>query len=221
MAKRATEGLDPSETRDFERLASAEPGTDVDALDYAAAALQLAYLEVEPLPREVADRIPLPARRPAIIHRTALHSRMGWVAAAAILVLAVLLWPRTQADAPFDEAKAARLNWSPVDAKGRFGGVSGEVVWNESSQRGYMLLRGLPVNDPQVEQYQLWIVDGRKDRYKHPVDGGVFDCASAREIRVPIDAKLRVERASTFVLTSERPGGVVVSDGPFLVVAAN
>ena len=52
------------------------------------------------------------------------------------------------------------------------------------------------------------------------VDGGVFDSTSTGEIRIPIRAKLPVEGASTFVLTAEQPGGVVVSDGPFLVVAA-
>ena len=61
MAQRATEGLDRSEHREFGRLASAEPDTEHDALDYAAAALQLAYLDIEPMPREVAERIRPPA----------------------------------------------------------------------------------------------------------------------------------------------------------------
>lgn len=216
MAERATEGLDPSESREFDRLASSEPDADPDALDYAAAALQLAYLDIEPMPRELAERIRPRASRPAAVRRPAIR----WVAVAAVLALAFFFWLRAPAETPLDEANAVRLAWKPVEVEGAFGRVSGEVVWDEASQRGYLVLRGLPVNDPQVEQYQLWIVDGRENRYKHPVDGGVFDSASTDEIRVPIDAKLRVERANTFVLTAEQPGGVVVSDGPFLVVAA-
>ncbi|MHC4939379.1 MAG: anti-sigma factor domain-containing protein [Planctomycetota bacterium] len=201
MAQRATEGLDRVASREFEQLAAHEPDTELEAFDYAAAALQLAYLDVEPMPAEVVARIhqPRPARR-----------IWPWVTlVAAMLALTVLLWPR--------ELEGARFPWSPV-AEG-YAGVSGEVVWDEASQSGFMVLRGLPVNDPKVEQYQLWIVDGREGHYKHPVDGGVFDCPSTGEVRVPINAKLRVEKASTFVLTAEQPGGVVVSDGPFLVVA--
>ncbi|MHC4410964.1 MAG: hypothetical protein ACYTEG_01515 [Planctomycetota bacterium] len=62
MAQQASEGLDPAEIREFDRLAHAEPDTDLEALDYAAAALQLAYLDIEPMPREIAERIRPPAR---------------------------------------------------------------------------------------------------------------------------------------------------------------
>ena len=96
--------------------------------------------------------------------------------------------------------------------------VAGDVVWNDAQQEGYMRLRGLPVNDPTRAQYQLWIVDPARD--KHPVDGGVFDVAEGDEILVPIRAALRVDRPAAFVLTLEQPGGVVVSDGPHLVLAA-
>jgi anti-sigma-K factor RskA len=226
MAQRATEGLAASEAREFDRLAVSEPGADVDGLDYAAAAIQLAFLDVQPMPAEIAQRVrstasaretapsPVPSRP------TPLISLGGWIAAAALLAVTVILWPRSETtESPFDETRALHLPWTPVDAAGKFGRVTGEVVWDEATQRGYMRFRGLPVNDPAREQYQLWIVDGRDGRYKHPVDGGVFDCAAESECRVPIDAKLPVRDATTFVLTAEQPGGVVVSDGPFLVLA--
>jgi len=221
MAQRATEGLASADEREFDELAAAERGTEVDAFEYAAAAFQLAYLDVEPMPEEVSRNIALPPRKaPSIAPKTAprmpsrLWPQAGWIAAAALLVVTILVWPRAET---LDEGSALRASWKPVDE--RYGGVAGEVVWDEQSQRGYMVFRGLPVNDPSKEQYQLWIVDGREEHYKHPVDGGVFDAASTGEIRVPIDAKLPVERAKAFVITAEQPGGVVVSDGPFLVVA--
>ncbi|MBM3986386.1 MAG: anti-sigma factor [Planctomycetes bacterium] len=88
-------------------------------------------------------------------------------------------------------------------------GASGDVVWQPLAQSGWMRLVGLPVNDPKVEQYQLWIFD---EAQKHPVDGGVFNVSANGELLVPIDAKLRVEKPTLFAITIEKPGGVVVSD---------
>ena len=53
------------------------------------------------------------------------------------------------------------------------------------------------------------------------IKGGVFDMpAGDGEAIVPIDAKIRVDEPVLFAITVERPGGVVVSDGPLEVVAA-
>ena len=82
-----------------------------------------------------------------------------------------------------------------------------------------MRLTGMPANDPATSQYQLWIVDS--DRDVNPVDGGVFDIPpGGGEFVIPIDAKLRVSGPEAFAITREKPGGVVVSAGPLLVVAA-
>lgn len=91
--------------------------------------------------------------------------------------------------------------------------LHGDVVWDPRSQTGFLRFVGLPPNNPLVEQYQLWIVDGRRDP-RFPVDGGVFNVAArgGPEVVVPIRSKLAVEFAMTFVVTVERPGGVVVSD---------
>ena len=80
-----------------------------------------------------------------------------------------------------------------------------------------MRLVGMPVNDPKVRQYQLWIVD--PDRDARPVDGGVFDVTDAGEVIIPIDAKLAVSDPAAFAITVEKPGGVVKSAGPLQVVA--
>ena len=111
-----------------------------------------------------------------------------------------------------------RLEWLPSEFT-EYGKVSGDVVWNDAGQQGVMRLAGLPANDPAVSQYQLWIVDANRDQ--HPVDGGVFDAPrDGREVLIPIDAKLGVERPTVFAITREKPGGVVVSAGPLLIVAA-
>ncbi|QOJ01431.1 MAG: anti-sigma factor [Phycisphaeraceae bacterium] len=88
-------------------------------------------------------------------------------------------------------------------------GVSGDVVWDEPGQRGYMVFHGLRVNDPKVEQYQLWIVDERGLGQR--VSGGVFDASPTGPTIVPISPGLPVRNAAIFAVTIEPPGGVAVS----------
>ncbi|MGD9588909.1 MAG: anti-sigma factor [Pyrinomonadaceae bacterium] len=88
--------------------------------------------------------------------------------------------------------------------------VSGDVVWSDQKQAGYMRFRGLPKNDTSKETYQLWIFDETQDP-KTPIDGGTFDITSDGEVIVPIDAKLKAKNPSAFAITIEKPGGVVVS----------
>lgn len=90
--------------------------------------------------------------------------------------------------------------------------VSGDVVWDPRSQTGFMRFVGLRRNEPNAEQYQLWIFDARRDE-RYPVDGGVFNITGARQGDViPIKAALSVGVPLTFAVTIEKPGGVVVSD---------
>lgn len=109
-----------------------------------------------------------------------------------------------------------RVPW--VGQEKDYKGVSGEAWWSQSRQKGFMRFVGLTPNDPARKQYQLWIVDPSRD--KHPIDGGVFDVGTAGEVIVPIDAKLMVDHPAVFAITLEKPGGVVVSDGPLLVIGA-
>jgi len=154
---------------------------------------------------------------------------LGWYAAAAVLaaalVLRVLPGPVGAAPDPADRRAAllqaapdvVRIAWGPSTEAG-FASADGDVVWSTERQEGYLRLAGLPPNDPAREQYQLWVVD--PDRDARPVDGGVFDVGPGGEVIIPIDAKLRVGRPAAFAITLEKPGGVVVSDGPLLLVAA-
>jgi anti-sigma-K factor RskA len=88
--------------------------------------------------------------------------------------------------------------------------VLGDIAWSDSAQRGFVRLRGVPVNDKAREQYQLWIFASNQDP-KTPVDGGVFDVGAGGEVIIPIDAKIKVQKPTLFAVTAEKPGGVVVS----------
>lgn len=98
---------------------------------------------------------------------------------------------------------------------------SGDVVWDNERQRGFLRLQGFSPNDPRVVRYQLWIFDAaRDDRY--PVDGGVFDVPAGRDVVViPVKPAVRVSRPSAFAVTVERPGGAVVSTREQVVAIAH
>lgn len=161
----------------------------------------------------------------------------GWaVAAAACVVLAVNVWftrvapnevsniqiPPATPEKLTPEQEYAKLaaaptgvvkaNWAPPspDAK-ELKDVSGDVVWSDAKQEGFMRLKGLPVNDKSKTTYQLWIFDKTQDP-KTPIDGGTFDVDKNGEVIVPIDAKLKALEPALFAITIEKPGGVVVSD---------
>jgi hypothetical protein len=88
--------------------------------------------------------------------------------------------------------------------------LTGDVVWDDRTQQGYLRLRGLRVNDPSREQYQLWIFDAERDQ-RYPVDGGIFDIRGEGTSLVRIRAAVPVHHAVLFAITVEQPGGVVVS----------
>jgi hypothetical protein len=155
----------------------------------------------------------------------------GWWAAAACLLLAVAgWWPRLMNDAAapstrlasltpeqqraalLDSGRAVQAAWSPGSAaSGK--SLVGDVVFDPRTQRGYLRFRGLPANDPRLEQYQLWIADAARVA-PEPVDGGVFDTPQTTrrgDVIIPFEATLPVGKPAAFVVTVERPGGVVVS----------
>jgi hypothetical protein len=165
----------------------------------------------------------------------------GWLAAAACLLLAVFAWNRSPPPVPVAAVVTPPAAVNPPIAKPvtpmtaaeeraallaksdslkitlgatkdpAAAGVSGDVVWDPVTQRGFARFVGLAPNDPAVHQYQLWIFDGGRDK-RFPVDGGVFDIpANATEVVIPIHAALPVLSAKAFAVTVERPGGVVVS----------
>lgn len=174
-------------------------------------------------PRQVETSELTAVERPRQPSQVAWREVMAWLAVAASLLVATALWfkdgerePTAQVASAVESRlallnnsqKVIRADW--VSGKTPFdNAVTGDVVWNNESQQGYMRFVGMPPNDPAQEQYQLWIVD--PDRGPEPVDGGVFDIASTDEVVVPIQAKLKVKKPAAFAITIEKPGGVVVS----------
>jgi hypothetical protein len=164
----------------------------------------------------------------------------GWIAAAACLVLAIIGWERSPPPAapvavatpPAAVERPPEKPTQPTAAEERAAllaksdslkiplgatkdpaaaGVTGDVVWDPVTQRGFLHFAGLPPNDPSVHQYQIWIFDAGRDK-RYPVDGGVFDVpANAGEVVIPIRASLMVRKPAAFAVTLEKPGGVVVS----------
>lgn len=166
--------------------------------------------------------------------------RLAWFAAAACLILAVIgWWPRlhesieppavTQTPRPLTPAEerlallqqgaVTHTEWINTDDPASQG-VTGDVVWDNSKQRGYLRFSGLAANNPAQSQYQLWIFDAKRDD-RYPIDGGVFDIpAGATEVVIPINARLAVNDPAMFAVTIERPGGVVVSAREHIVALA-
>ena len=172
--------------------------------------------------------------------RVDIFGRMGWLAAAACLAIAfagvrearqwqkeiiALKAEKISPDylalrkAMLSQANSLKaLDWTPTAYPG-MQTVSGDVVWSDAKQEGYMRFVGLPANDPQQQVYQLWIFAANQEE-AHPVDGGVFNVNANGEVIIPITAKLFVQRPSLFAITIEKPGGVVVSKRDKLALIA-
>ena len=116
-----------------------------------------------------------------------------------------------------DESDTQILEFA--SASDPYAGLSGEVIWNDEKQEGYMSLENLAVNDPTKNQYQLWIVDPERDEL--PVDGGVFDITQkdGKSI-IPIRNALAINKPVAFVITLEQSGGVVKSKQEVVVALA-
>jgi hypothetical protein len=167
------------------------------------------------------------------------QNQVGWFAAAASVLIAVAgWWPRLQlAEEPTVEAPvvATTLEQERQQLLAKQGvltrtwqttqdpaasGVTGDVVWDQSTQHGFLRFRGLQANNSAEQQYQLWIFDKTRDE-RYPVDGGVFDVpAGQREVIIPITAKLEIRDPALFAVTIEKPGGAVVSSRERIVVIA-
>jgi len=160
---------------------------------------------------------------------------LGWgAAAAASLLLIVNIWNSKPADIAVNTATQSPIpeRLSPAQMRDRFMAavpssemvkaewgqgnvanlaVSGDVVWSDKMQEGYLRFTNLPKNDTSQYTYQLWIFDENQDP-KTPIDGGIFDVNADGEIIIPITAKLHARGAKAFAITMEKPGGVMVSD---------
>jgi anti-sigma-K factor RskA len=165
---------------------------------------------------------------------------IAWLAAAGCLALAAAgWWPRLSASfrggvlaEPAEVERfaltipdAARAPWSDFNSPSdqsppELPGITGEVIWSESRQDGFLTFTGLPSNDPKTEQYQLWIIDSRGPAQR--ISGGVFSAIpSGGRVVIPIEPSLTIKDAASFAITIEPPGGSAVSDLSRRVVIAS
>jgi len=271
LVKQVTEGLSPTEQRALDVLDNAVASALRRDLERAAAAISLAADLDTAVPPALHARLaqqalnyaasaaggtPLPMGHvpepPAAVQaaalrgaRTARSARLGWLAAAACLLLALFGWfrtPRPAADVtvalpppvaplavpkppPSAEEERAALMAKAESLKIPLGatkdpgaaGLTGDVVWDPATQTGFLRFVGLAANDPELHQYQIWIFDGTRDQ-RYPIDGGVFNVpANSSEIVIPIHAALAVRKPAAFAVTIEKPGGVVVSSREHVV----
>ena len=232
LEKRAIEGLTDAEQHELELLG------DDDSLELTAAAISLGELDkMEPMPAHLRAKIEesaneyfseeavsRPSVREAIIESsptTGFWNWFGWaLAGAACIALIANIYltrfaPSPQASTP-EQKRQQLLASAPDISRANVGPgkeaytPSGDIIWSDAKQEGYVHVKGLPRNDPTKEQYQLWIFDENQDP-KTPVDGGVFDVTSDGDVVIPVNAKLRIRNPKVFAITVEKPGGVVVS----------
>jgi hypothetical protein len=227
-AGRALGDLDASESAEWMELAEQLGCVADEGFDRLAAELEAEMGgALVAVPSALRDRLGVhePLRVPAKI---TFGPWIGWAAAACLTGL--LLFDRRggggSGTAPASDLRDALIRDAEdsrtlriTGTTGDFSQVKGEVVWSDERQVGYMTLVDLPPNDPSIHQYQLWIVDPARDEF--PVDGGVFNMPPGGTTGViPIDAKLAVKRPAAFVITREKPGGVVRSAQEVLVAVA-
>ncbi len=220
-AARALGDLSVEEQKEWERLLQEGDFRPDPDLDWLVAGLEETYSSDDSqLSPELQKKLEADAGRFAAAEVESeivspwSHPAIGW-AVAACLVFGFFLFEKSE-NSVLIPALAREALLLEVDVlqrefegAGNYVGMSGDVVWSDGKQEGYMLLNGLAVNDPEVQQYQLWIVDPERDSV--PVDGGVFDVSEESRAIVPIHARLNVEQPVAFVITVEKPGGVVVS----------
>jgi anti-sigma-K factor RskA len=264
LIKQVTEGLSPAEQRELDALDSPDITKHLQEFERAAAAISLAgtaplqapppallakleqqassYVTVRPIATAARQ-----AETPRAPRSKARGGSLGWLAAAACLLLAVIGWLRSP---PAPEIPIAQVHETPAvppapppapptpaeertallasstSLKITLGatkdpaavGVTGDVVWDPATQKGFLHFVGLKANDPGVSQYQIWIFDGERDK-RYPIDGGVFDVpGDSADIVIPIRAAVLVHKPAAFAVTAEKPGGVVVSDRAHVIV---
>lgn len=229
-AGRALGDLDAAETAEWSALARDLGHRGDPALDRIAAGMEFATVPQIEMPPALAARLTssIPAAEP--VERQArpisIFPWLGW-AAAACLAVVVGVTHFKKAPAPdLTKQRAELLENAPdirtlpfTGASAVYGTASGNVVWSDARQQGFMTLSNIPANDPARKQYQLWIVDPTRDEI--PVDGGVFDIpAGPGPVIIPIEAKLAVNHPAAFVITLEQPGGVVRSKQETVVALA-
>lgn len=156
---------------------------------------------------------------------------LGWaVAAVALVALGINIWflqtqpttteiaknptptvtPTPTLNEKFNQLLASNDTIKADFAPKEFESFKGDVVWSNAEQKGFVRVKGLPVNDKSKSTYQFWIFDAEQGE-KTPVSGGTFDVDENGEVIIPINADVKVSNPKAFAITVEKSGGVVVS----------
>jgi anti-sigma-K factor RskA len=238
LADQAVFGLDEQELSELNAIFP--EWQDNNSFELAASAISLTNLQIEEMPLHLRTKILNDAEKLFVPQAEELQKTfefepkktnwhwLGWaVATFTSLALAFTLFFPRNVESPTpptaknptatekfqqliaSNQKLYKANWAAGNMKD-LKDVSGDIVWSDEKQEGFMRFKGLPANDKAKETYQLWIFDETQDE-KTPIDGGVFDIDANGEIVVPINAKLKVKNPKMFAITVEKPGGVVVS----------
>jgi len=237
LIRQATEGLTDIEQQQLDKL---EAGSHDNSFAMTTAAISLIDERgEEPMPvhlranirasaegyfdEKEAGAAPIISVRAIESKRSSIFTWLGWVVAVAacLALVANIYFTRLSASAGPTLAQQRRtlIETTPDITKASFtkgtvqeiSDVSGDIVWSDSKQAGFMILRGLPVNDRSRTTYQLWIFDQNQEK-ETPVSGGVFDIDQNGEVIIPIKATLRITKPNLFAVTIEKPGGVMKSD---------
>lgn len=241
LADRALQGADAAEDAGLRCLLQNYPELDAESLERTAAALDLGITgaQQESLPAELANRLLVqaasmsfaPKTNQAVIElaptpvidnanvtagRTQPWNWAGWLVAAVLFLVALSpTSPKLYSPQQLVQRGAMVVAGQPTPAGKP--DLKGEFIWDSVSQQGYMKLSGFDVNDPDINQLQLWIFDEKGFTKDNPIDGGVFDINSRNEVLIPIKPNIKVGKPQLFAITVERPGGVMVSDRKKLI----
>lgn len=230
----ATQKLSPAEEAELDTLLAAFPDQDPGDFELAAAAVHLALLgPLEEMPTALTEKLHLtavalaPAPVPKRRERPGWVMWSGWAVAAGLAGLAAwALWlkppevkefvrevpvPVPAPPEPPLREQRDKLRPTATAFVGEKKTVTGNIVWNNKDQVGYLEVSGLAPIEAKAGTYQLWIVDGQRPG-SAPIDGGVFKVNPDGSALVKIRPPIQVRSAAAFAITKEtEPGGVVVS----------
>jgi hypothetical protein len=220
--------LDRAESTEWATLS--QNSSNDPALERLATELELSAIPRIEMPAGLAQRLKtsIPAAEPEEkpVSTISILPWLGWGIAACLAGVLGVSHLKQEPSPDLAEQRADLLQNAPDVQTSSFAGaspayetVSGTVVWSDARQQGFMTLSNLSANNPAQKQYQLWIVDPTRDEI--PVDGGVFDIPTGSQpVVIPVHAKLPVNHPAAFVITLEKPGGVVQSKQETVVALA-
>lgn len=260
LSDRATGPLSDEEVRELDELVRTTPGADEIFASFDAVEgglVEAVHAPGEPLPASLRESLidagrvevaragassesqaPTPlafASRTPGVQGAAVRGRwsmkLGWLAAAAALVLVAIFgqsWFRPGVLSPLTAserraslvAQATDLATLTLTPAAGYESVVAEVVWSDARQEGYLRIRGLTAqNDPNL-RYHIWITDAALSD-QTPVIAGVFDGGALRvdpitgEAVIAIAAGRAIGQASAFSISLDpigvsEPGQVVL-----------